>query len=267
MISGNTVDSPELPPAGSADGGGIGMGSGNLIVVDTTVTAIAPCAAARYFSFSAGPTPVATTLIERSTISGNSAYLGGGIYDDGSPSRTLTVTNSTISGNSAVPPPGSGFDGAAGGGLFLSKPSTLLNATIAGNSAEIGGGVYIEPSGTGGPGGNQGSATIGHTIIAGAAIGGGTCAGAIANITVNGPNLSSDGACNLGGIVAAPARRTRHRQRRSDRRALAARRQPGPSCGQQHALPRRRPARLPRRSATATSAQSNRPRARRRISP
>ncbi len=205
VISGNAVDSPELPPAGGADGGGIGVGNGNLTIVDSTISGnSAMRRGGGISSFAAGPAPGAGMLIERSTISGNSAYFGGGIYDDGAPSRTIAISNSTISGNIAVPPPGSGFDGATGGGLYLSKPTTLLNVTIAGNSAQIGGGLYVDPVGIGGAGGNQGSATIAHTIIAGAAIDGGTCAGAVANITANGPNLGSNADCNMGGIVADP---------------------------------------------------------------
>jgi hypothetical protein len=77
--------------------------------------------------------------ITNSTVSGNSAFVGGGIYDDGEQGSgaALTVTNSTISGNAA---------GFGGGIVNVSATMTLSNSTISGNSATdpagVAGGVY-----------------------------------------------------------------------------------------------------------------------------
>lgn len=97
-------------------------------------------------------------------ISGNSAYIGGGIDSVGrNGSATLTVTNCTVSGNSADAYGGGinavGFNGNAtatisnstvsgnsGGGISNSADNggtvlTVSNSTISGNSAEFGGGI------------------------------------------------------------------------------------------------------------------------------
>src|SRR5207248_2806331 len=61
--------------------------------------------------------------IINSTLSGNSATLGGGVYNDG----TLTITNSTISGNTAS---------SLGGGVYLHTPHTMSfnNTIVDGNT-------------------------------------------------------------------------------------------------------------------------------------
>ena len=66
-----------------------------------------------------------------STISGNSAQQGGGIFSRVS---TVTLTSSTVNGNSAQ----------QGGGIFSNESTvTLINSTISGNSAtNRGGGIY-----------------------------------------------------------------------------------------------------------------------------
>src|SRR5262249_44375668 len=84
--------------------------------------------------------PLTTT---GSTISGNSAALGGGIYNDGdTTSASLTLVNSTISGNSASTDGGGLYNkGAVGGTATLG----LTNSTVSGNAANgSGGGVYNE---------------------------------------------------------------------------------------------------------------------------
>jgi len=63
-------------------------------------------------------------LVRDSTFNGNSASLGGGIYNTGS---TLTLTNSTVSANSS--------DGA-GGGIYAESGTTgLYNVTVTSNRA------------------------------------------------------------------------------------------------------------------------------------
>ncbi len=73
--------------------------------------------------------------VTNSTLSGNSAVYGGGIFSWGS----LTVTNSTLSGNSA---------GLSGGGIHNVLTATVSNSTLSGNSANFGGGINLESSAT-----------------------------------------------------------------------------------------------------------------------
>ena len=65
-----------------------------------------------------------TTSIENSTISGNKAAVGGGVYNR----ATLTVSNSTISKNTA----------GDGGGILNVRNLTLKRSLISGNSAFVG---------------------------------------------------------------------------------------------------------------------------------
>ena len=81
----------------------------------------------------------AVATIVQSTIHGNQAGAGGGLYIEG----TLNLTNSTVSGNRALT--------GSGGGLYFTEAAggTLSNATIAFNSAsniasQKGGGIYEE---------------------------------------------------------------------------------------------------------------------------
>lgn len=93
--------------------------------------------------------------ISQSTISGNSAHYGGGIYHDGFivPDSLLTLNNSTLSGN-VVYLPGGATGSMHGGGLYAYGGQTkLFYATIADNRVQerfsfppvngIGGGLYI----------------------------------------------------------------------------------------------------------------------------
>lgn len=192
VISGNSAQSSLPPPQGGADGGGLAVGNGQLSMSDTTISGNrADRFGGGMSTFGAGgPDPLVTVQISRSTISGNTAYRGAGIYDNGSIARTLRIVNSTISGNTAEIPAGSGFTtGAVGGGLFLSRPTELVNVTIADNEAMASGAIHLDQTGTSGPGGNQGSASILNSIIQAGT--GGTCGGATANITSAGPNVGT----------------------------------------------------------------------------
>jgi predicted outer membrane repeat protein len=86
--------------------------------------------------------------VTNSTLSGNSALHGGGIFSFGA----LTVSGSTVSGNSAVPffvqSSGTTFH-AFGGGIESDNTLTMTGSTISGNTAErTGGGIYIGFNGT-----------------------------------------------------------------------------------------------------------------------
>ena len=152
-----------------------------------------------------------TLEVSNSTISGNSAYAGGGIYTEGSGS-TLEVSNSTISDNSSD---------LAGGGIYIFRSRfesgivkvTVSNSTISGNSSDAGGGIHnqlgtLEVSNStisdnsanpnfessGGIGG-YGWSTLKNTIVANSpSASGGSCAG---TITDGGYNLDSDNTCGF----------------------------------------------------------------------
>lgn len=148
------------------------------------------------------------TLISDSTVSSNSAYYGGGIYNSSNATLT-TISSSTFSGNSAVS--GGGVYNAGGtysnsiltsitnttfsansatflgGGIYnQGELSTLLNSTFSGNSASSGGGLNIHTSAVG---------TLINSIFTNT-ISGGDCA--LVNggaITAANNNLSSDDSC------------------------------------------------------------------------
>jgi hypothetical protein len=87
----------------------------------------------------AGPNTAVT--ITNSTLTGNSANYGGGIYNNG----TLTVANSALSGNTA--------NNRSGGGIYNNNGGTLTvnNSALSGNSATHGGGGIFN---------NQGALTV-----------------------------------------------------------------------------------------------------------
>jgi parallel beta-helix repeat protein/predicted outer membrane repeat protein len=127
-------------------------------------------------------------VVTNSTISGNTAYRGGGIYTG----DNTTITGSTISGNAA-----NAIGGNGGGGIVTadgdSNTLTITNSTISGNSANSnGGGILVanpdpnavaithstitlnradaNSSGGGSGGGihsNSAAVNIDHTIVAG----------------------------------------------------------------------------------------------------
>ena len=84
-----------------------------------------------------------TLALVESTVSGNGANYGAGIYNSG----TVTLTRSTLSGNGA-----SDF----GGGLYNAGTATLTNSTVSGNGAFYGGGLH-----------NKGSVTLTHSTVSG----------------------------------------------------------------------------------------------------
>ncbi len=75
-------------------------------------------------------------VIRNSTIADNDATgatsFGGGVWTD--VSTNATVQNSTISGN----------DAERGGGMYLNHAAPISNSTIANNGAHFGGGIYEE---------------------------------------------------------------------------------------------------------------------------
>ena len=121
--------------------------------------------------------------VTQSTLNGNHANFGGGIYAD---TGASFLQNATLSNNSVS---------ELGGGIFnhLSAVS-LINVTVYGNSASAvsyfeqgGGGLYTLST----------TIELKNTTVAGNTVGQ-NCAGHIA-ITSDGFNLADDGHCNLTG--------------------------------------------------------------------
>jgi hypothetical protein len=147
--------------------------------------------------------------VSNSTISGNSAFYGGGGISGGF--SGLTIINSTISGNTTGDPDygyGGGIAASSvmitnstisgnsasysGGGIASSGHAVIANSTLSGNSASSGGGIYNA---------YQNSALeISNTILNAGPLGenifnnGGT-------VTSHGYNVSSD---TGGGYLTAP---------------------------------------------------------------
>jgi uncharacterized delta-60 repeat protein len=99
--------------------------------------------------FNAGLGGSASLQIVNSILSSNSAVggFGGGIYNDGAlgGSATVRIANSTLSGNSAYQGGGIDNGGINGGSVTL----TIANSTVSGNVADIGGGIINEALGSG----------------------------------------------------------------------------------------------------------------------
>jgi Ca2+-binding RTX toxin-like protein len=72
-----------------------------------------------------------TTVITRSTISGNNAVGGGGAFVG--PAASLSIRDSTLSGNEAV----------RGGGVRAIGAITFFFASVVGNRADVGGGALL----------------------------------------------------------------------------------------------------------------------------
>ena len=121
--------------------------------------------------FNGGPLTIGST-----TVSGNSAANGGGIYNSGG--GMATITNSTVSGNSA----------GEGGGIFNIGVFAITNSTLSNNSASLAGGVF-----------NNEVLQIGDTILNMGASGANISD--FGTVTSLGYNLSSD---NGGGVLTGP---------------------------------------------------------------
>ncbi len=151
-ISGLTIRNGQL-----SEGGGIyNADTVTLTIINSTLSGNAAGLGGGVFNSG-------TLTIINSTVSSNMASEGGGIYNPGS--GPLTITNSTFSGNAAL---------VAGGASFNLKTMQLANTTLSDNSSPLGGGIF-----------NIGALQIGNTILNAGASG--------ANITNNGGTVTSHG--------------------------------------------------------------------------
>jgi hypothetical protein len=127
--------------------------------------------------------------VSNCTISGN---FGGGLSNvAGLWGATLTVSNSTISGNAAD----------YGGGIFNSSGLTVSNSTISGNSADYGGGIFSVYSGRLVAGVTISNSTLSGNLAD--VDGGGVCnsGGAFAVLSVRNSTISGNSATGHGGGI------------------------------------------------------------------
>jgi hypothetical protein len=136
--------------------------------------------------FGAGISNSGTLTVTGCTLSGNTAFGGGGIAN--AVGGTLTVSNSTLRANSAS------FEG---GGIHNYGTLTVSNSTLSANSARTAGGGIFN---------NGGTLTVSNsTLSANSAItAGGGSGGGIANagtLTVSNSTLSANSAYDSGGGI------------------------------------------------------------------
>lgn len=120
----------------TGDGGGIADISADLVVGNVVIAGNSAMYGAGISAFGGN-----VTVQEGSVVRANFAdatHEGGGIYHGGN-SGGLTVTDSTISGNWAY----------SGAGIFSNAPLDVTGSTIASNTAILGGGVFVGQYATG----------------------------------------------------------------------------------------------------------------------
>jgi CSLREA domain-containing protein len=165
-ISGSVISGNE---ATDGDGGGIYNDAAISISTSAEVTVADSTISENTASDKGGGFYNNSTLVVgRSTVSGNAAEGGGGLFND--IGGTLVATNSVIVGNTAV--------GSSGGGIESDGELVLTNSTVSGNwAAEDGGGLLVTWATTinnsiishneagQAAGGISGDATINHSIV------------------------------------------------------------------------------------------------------
>lgn len=213
-ISGLTIFNGSAPPP-DYFGGGIYNDHARLTLNNCTISGNVADQGVGGGIYNDGRGGTAIMTITNSTISGNSAWPGGGICNDG----TMTITNSTISGNSD-----NGYN--LGGGILNFGALTIANSTLSGNSASAGGAIYNWSGGTvmvsndtfsgnfcnnpnwihgGGIYNEGGTVNIGNTIFKAGSLGENIYnVDELGQVTSLGYNLSSD---NGGGYLTATSDR------------------------------------------------------------
>jgi Chlamydia polymorphic membrane protein (Chlamydia_PMP) repeat len=143
----------------------------------------------------------ATLTVNNCTVSGNSAFQGGGIFNDGFfGSATLTINDSTLDGNSSTSYGGAIYNGGQGGSATLS----VNNCTVSGNSGIVYGGGIFNDGRSG-----RGTVTINNSTLSGNSVRTGDFGGGIFNdgrssgnaiLTIDNSTLSGNSASYGGGI-------------------------------------------------------------------
>jgi uncharacterized delta-60 repeat protein/uncharacterized repeat protein (TIGR02059 family) len=196
--SGNlTLDHVRITNSTSLNGtgGGVrfsGPGSSNFILRNSTVSGNTATGSASYGGGVEASTFSGNLYIGNSTISGNTSYRGGGgVRLSGQVGSSATIVNATISGNTSN---STGFNGTAGGGLFLAtNTASVTNSTITGNRANTPSNVPSSFDG-GGVGTSNVALTLKNTIIANNTVGSGVAG---RQNLVLGQNVTATGSNNL----------------------------------------------------------------------
>lgn len=129
VIVDSTIDGNQ---ASSGDGGGLYFSNFAATITGSTFSGND---AVNEFARGGGIYAYGLLYIGNSTLSGNSAGEGAGIFSD---ADDALIEASTISGNTATGP-----DDDGGGGIYNNETMLLLNSTVSGNTtARHGGGVY-----------------------------------------------------------------------------------------------------------------------------
>ena len=162
-VVGSTIQENSSTGSNFSRGGGIHVSRGNLEVLGSVIDGNESRIGGGITIFHLGDGPfLATARINNSTITGNQAEGGGGIF---SIAANLAVSGSTISENSVSGAQGSGggihtrgsgsltvtnctisenTSSFEGGGITSTSPLMLIETTISGNTAkEHGGGAYV----------------------------------------------------------------------------------------------------------------------------
>jgi len=150
------------------------------------------------FTITGGMTFAGTTSLDGLSISGGSAALGGGVFNNGG---TVTLADDTISGNTAS---------NDGGGVYNAAgiTTTLTNDTISGNTATNNGGGLFNNGGSvnavnvtfsadsaGVTGGGVYNAAGGSTFLTNSILNSAPCNAAIGD---GGHNVETDNTCGFG---------------------------------------------------------------------
>jgi hypothetical protein len=157
----------------AADGGGAIYSYSNATLNVTDSTLSDDSATGGSYEYGGTIDNYGTMTVTGSTFSGDSADLGGGIFDDG---HAVSITNSTFSGDSAA---------EGGGGFFASDAAatTIENSTFVGSTET---GLVVD----------QTPLSLGGTIVADSASGG-DCYIDDSPLTDLGDNLADDSTCEL----------------------------------------------------------------------
>ncbi|MFG0267279.1 MAG: cadherin domain-containing protein, partial [Rhodopirellula sp. JB055] len=116
-----------------------------------------------------------TARLNRLTLSGNVASVGGAIFVEADSTLT-SLTNVTVSGNTGS---------NVGGGIYTKAATTVLHSTFTLNTATVGGGIFVE----------SGTTTLANSIVSGNT-------GINANPDVQG-NFTSSGGNVIGNVGSA----------------------------------------------------------------
>ncbi len=133
-VTGGVADGEDA----SGSGGGIFVSDGTASLINSTITGNSARRGGGVYNTDMVPGDLAygTLELNNTTISRNSAEFGGGVHGNG----LTRANNCTVSKNTASSS-GGGFYNAAGG-TYDAGRVTITNCTISGNSAAEGGGIF-----------------------------------------------------------------------------------------------------------------------------